>query len=109
MGLEYIHAALLLHEAKKDITDESISKIVEAAGIKADKAMAKATTENLKDVDIEDVLTSAVAAPVAGAPAQAQGAGEAGGEEKKEKPKESEEAKEKKSEEAAAGLSSLFG
>ena len=103
-----MHAALLLHEAKKDITDDAISKVVEAAGIKADKAMAKATTENLKDVDIEDVLSSAVAAPVAGAPAQAQGVVEAEGEKKEDK-KESEEAKEKKSEEAAAGLSSLFG
>jgi large subunit ribosomal protein L12 len=107
MGLEYIHAALLLHEAKKDITEDSISKIVEAAGIKVDKAMAKATAKNLKDVNIEEVLSSAVVAPVAAAPAaQAQAPAEG---EKKEEKKESEEDKEKKSEEAAAGLSSLFG
>jgi large subunit ribosomal protein L12 len=102
MGLEYIHAALLLHEAKKDITEEAISKIIEAAGIEVDKAMAKATVENLKDINIDEVLSSAVVAPVA-APAQA----EVQPEEKKEEKKKEEE--EKKEEEAAAGLSSLFG
>ncbi|MCD6274662.1 MAG: 50S ribosomal protein P1 [Candidatus Aenigmatarchaeota archaeon] len=107
MGLEYIHAALLLHEAKKDITEEAISRIVEAAGLEVDKAMTKATVENLKDVNIDEVLSSAVAAPVAAAPA-AQTGGETGGEKKEEK-KESQEDKEKKAEEAAAGLSSLFG
>lgn len=107
MGLEYIHAALLLHEAKKEITEEAISKIVESAGIKADKAMAKATTENLKNINIEEVLNSAMAAPVASI--QAAPSREEAGEKKEEKKKESEENKEKKAEEAAAGLSSLFG
>jgi large subunit ribosomal protein L12 len=107
MGLEYIHAALLLHEAKKDITEDAISKIVKAAGLEADKAMTKATVENLKDVNIEEVLNSAVAAPVAAASA-VPSRGEAAGEKKEEK-KESAEDKEKKTEEAAAGLSSLFG
>ena len=110
MGLEYIHAALLLYEAKKDITEDAISKVVKAAGLEADKAMTKATVENLKDVNIEEILSSAVAAPVAPAPAATPSGGEAGGEKKGEKKeKESEADKEKKAEEAAAGLSSLFG
>ncbi len=101
MGLEYIHAALLLHEAKKDIDEASVSKIIESVGLTADKAMIKSTVENLKEVNIEEVLSSAVAAPVAAAPTAS-----AGGEEKEEK---KEEDTEKKTEAAATGLSSLFG
>ena len=52
MGLEYIHAALLLHEAKKDIDEASVSKIIESVGLTADKAMIKSTVENLKEVNI---------------------------------------------------------
>ena len=106
MGLEYIYAALLLHETSQEITEDSIAKVVQATGANPDKAMAKATAENLKDLDIEEVLKSAVVAPTV-APAQPQ-ATEA--EEKKEKKsEESEEDKEKKEEEAAEGLGSLFG
>jgi large subunit ribosomal protein L12 len=104
MGLEYIYAALLLHEAKKDITEKEVSGIVKAAGIDANEAMIKATVENLKGVNIEEVLASAMAAPVAVATAPV---GAAPAAEKKEEKKAEDE--EKKKEEAAAGLSSLFG
>jgi large subunit ribosomal protein L12 len=103
MGLEYIYAALLLHEAKKEITEKEVSGIVKAAGIDANEAMIKATVENLKGVNIEEVLASAMAAPVAVAAAPS---GAAPAEKKEEKKAEDEE---KKKEEAAAGLSSLFG
>ena len=102
MGLEYIYAALLLHEAKKEIDEASVSKIIESTGLETDKAMIKSTVENLKGVNIEEVLSSAAAAPVAVAAAPA-----AGGEDKKEEKKE--EDTEKKAEAAATGLSSLFG
>jgi len=103
MGLEYIHAALLLHEAKKDITEEAISKIIEAAGMEVDKAMVKSTVENLKNINIDEVLSTPIAptAPTA-VPAQVETKEEKKEEEKKE-------GEEKKEEEAAAGLSSLFG
>jgi large subunit ribosomal protein L12 len=103
MGLEYIYAALLLHEAKKEITEKEVSGIVKAAGIDANEAMIKATVENLKGVNIEEVLASAMAAPVA----VAAPSGAAPAAEKKEEKKAEDE--EKKKEEAAAGLSSLFG
>ncbi|MBN2094847.1 MAG: 50S ribosomal protein P1 [Candidatus Aenigmarchaeota archaeon] len=102
--MEYIYAALLLHEAKKEISEKEISGIVKAAGIEANEAMVKATVENLKDINIEEVLNTAMAAPVAVAAAPTAGA--AGAETKEEKKPEDEE---KKKEEAAAGLSSLFG
>jgi len=100
MGLEYIHAALLLHEAKKDITEEAISKILEVAGVKVDKAMAKITAENLKGVNIDEILSSAVSSQ---APTTKEQTKEV--EEKKEEKK----VEEEKKEEAAAGLSALFG
>ena len=106
MGLEYIYAALMLHEAKKEISEKEISGIVKAAGITANEAMVKATVENLKGINIDEVLKSAMAAPVAVAAAAPAAAGAAHAEKKEEKKPEDEE---KKKEEAAAGLSSLFG
>jgi large subunit ribosomal protein L12 len=105
MGLEYIYAALLLHEAKKEITEKEVSGIVKAAGIESNEAMVKATVENLKGINIEEVLKTAMAAPVAVAAAPIAGAAPAGEKKAEKKPED----EEKKKEEAAAGLSSLFG
>ena len=98
--MEYIYAALLLHSAKKDISEDALNATVKAAGLTPDPAKAKMVVTALQGANIEELLKNAampvaVAAPAAGsAPAAA-----------KEEPKE-----EKKSEEeAAAGLGSLFG
>jgi len=40
--MEYVYAALLLHSAGKDVTEEGIKKIVEASGAKVDDVRAKA-------------------------------------------------------------------
>ncbi len=104
MGLEYIYAALLLHELKKPVEEETIKKVLEAAGATPDPARAKVLVESLSEVNIEEVLKQAVSAPVA-APATAAKAEE-------EKPKEEKKKEEKKKEEeeaALAGLSALFG
>ncbi len=103
MGLEYIYGALLLHELGKEITEEALEKVIAAAGIEPNKAMIKATVENLKDVNIEEAIKSVSVATVAPAPSAPQQ------EEKKEEKKEEKEDKEKKAEEAAAGLGALFG
>ncbi|MCX6777502.1 MAG: 50S ribosomal protein P1 [Candidatus Micrarchaeota archaeon] len=100
--MEYIHAALLLHSAKKEITETNVVSVLKAAGIAADTARAKALVSSLQGVNIEEAVAKA-AAPVAVAAAPA--AVPAAGAEKKKEPKD-----EKKSEEeAAAGLASLFG
>ena len=98
--MEYIYAAMILHSAEKDINEENVKSIIEAAGIEADDARIKALIAALEDVDIEEAMeTSAMAAaPVAAAPVA-----EAAEEEEEE---EEEEAAE---EEAAAGLGALFG
>jgi large subunit ribosomal protein L12 len=92
---EYAYCALLLHAANKEINEENVTKVLEAAGIQVDQAKVKALVESLKNVNIDEVLKEAVtvSAPVT--------------EEKKEEKKEEE--KEKGLEEATAGLEALFG
>ncbi|EZQ06914.1 50S ribosomal protein L12 [Candidatus Acidianus copahuensis] len=103
--MEYIYASLLLHSAKKDITEDSLKNILVAAGISADDARVKAVVAALKEVNIDEVLKNAAAAPVAAVATAAQPAKE----EKKEEKKEEEEKKGPSEEEIAGGLSSLFG
>ncbi|MBU5574892.1 MAG: 50S ribosomal protein P1 [Candidatus Aenigmatarchaeota archaeon] len=99
--MELIYAALLLHSAKKTINEESISKILSAAGIETDAAKIKALVAALEGVNIDEIISKAAMPVVPAAPVAATQS------EKKEEVKE--ESKEKKAEEAAAGLSALFG
>ena len=98
--MEYIYAAMILHSAEKDINEENVKGIIEAAGIDADDARVKALIAALEDVDIEEAIETAAvasAAPAAAAPAAAEAA------------EEEEEEEEASEEEAAAGLGALFG
>ncbi len=100
--MEYIYSAMLLHSAGKEITEEAVTKVLESAGVKVDSARVKALVASLKEVNIDEAIEKAAVvqatAPAATAPA----------EEKKEE-KAEEEDKGKTEEEAAAGLSALFG
>ena len=115
--MEYIYSALLLHSAGKEITEDNIKKILDAAGIKSDSARIKALTASLEGVNIEEAMAKSVAvpaaapagaasAPAAEAPAAEAEKGEGKGEKKEKKKKEEKEVSE---EEAAAGLGALFG
>ncbi len=106
--MEYIYAALLLHKAGKEITEDALKKVLEAAGVEVDEARVKALVSALKEINIDEVISKPVA--VAGAVPAAQAA-PAEGETKKEEAKEEkkEEEEEKKEEAAAAGLAALFG
>ncbi|MEK6852993.1 MAG: 50S ribosomal protein P1 [Nanoarchaeota archaeon] len=97
--MEYVHAALLLHEAGKDVNEENIKKVVRAAGIEVNESKVKALIASLDGVDIGKVLEDAKSRPVAVAPVAHHA--EAKVESKKEK-------EEEKKEEAAEGLSALF-
>jgi large subunit ribosomal protein L12 len=101
--MEYVYAALLLHKAGQKLTAKAMEATLTAAGVEVDKGRVKALLAALKDVDIDEALSSAAAMPVAAAPAAAGGAAPA--EEKKEAEKE----EEKEEEEEVAGLGSLFG
>jgi large subunit ribosomal protein L12 len=105
--VEYIYASLLLHSSKKEINEENIRKVLEAAGIQVDEVRIKALVAALKEVNIDEVLKNASAvqvAPVAASPAQAVQQ-----EVKKEEKKEEEEKKGPSEEEIAGGLANLFG
>lgn len=106
--MEYVYAALLLHKAGKEINEENVKKILTAAGVNPDEARVKALVAALSEVNIDEVLKSAAAAPAvpAAAPAPAPAKEEEKKEAKEEKKKEEEK---KEAEEALAGLSSLFG
>ncbi len=108
--MEYIYTAMLLHSAGKEITDESVEKVLKAAGVKTDTTRVKALTASLEGVDIEDAISKGFAMPAAAAPQQETKA-EPKGDDKEGKPEEKKkEEKEKVSEEeAAAGLGALFG
>ncbi len=106
--MEYVYAAMLLHRAGKPIEEDNVTKVLKAAGVKADPVRVKALIAALAEVDIDEAIkaapalmpAAAVAAPVAPtAPDAAQA---------KEKPKE-EKKEEKKEEEAVQGLGALFG
>ena len=99
--MEYVYAALLLHSAGGEVTEDNVKKILTAAGVKAEEPRVKALVAALSEIKIDDALKAAQAVPVAAAPAAA--ATEAKKEEKKP------EDEKKKSEEALAGLGALFG
>ena len=98
--VNYVYGALLLHSAGKAVSEAGLKKVIEATGEKADEAQVKALVSSLEGVDIDEAVKGA---SIAAAPAAQAAPAEAKKEEKKE------EDMEKKAEEAAAGLSSLFG
>ena len=98
--MELMYATLLLHTAGKEINEENLKKVLEAAGAKADEGKIKAVIAALEGKNIDEIIEKAAVMPVAAAPAEKQ-------EEKKEEKKE--EDTEKKAEEAASGLAALFG
>jgi len=104
--MEYVYGALLLNAAGKPIDEKGLTGVLSAAGVTADSARVKALLASLEGVNLADVLAKAetFAAPAAAAaPSEKkEGKGEKKEEEKKEEKGVSEE-------EAAEGLSALFG
>jgi large subunit ribosomal protein L10 len=103
--VEYVYAAMLLHKAGQQVNEDSVKKVLSAAGTKVDDARVKALVAALEGVNIDEAIKKAptmAAAPAAAAPAPAAGAPAA------DKKKSAEEEK-KSEEEAASGLAALFG
>lgn len=105
--MEYIYAALLLHNAGKAITEETVTAVLKAAGIEVNEARVKALVAALEGVDIEEAIAKAAfAAPAAAAAAPAAAAPAAA----EEAPAEEEEKEDEHAEEdGMAGLGALFG
>ena len=104
--MEYIYAALLLHKLKQPVNEDNVKKVMSAAGGAPDEVRVKALVSALGEVNIDEALKNAAAAPVSVAAVPA-----AGGAAPAQAAKPAEEAKEeeKKEEQALEGLSSLFG
>jgi large subunit ribosomal protein L12 len=103
--MEYVYGALLLNAAGKPIDEKGLSGVLNAAGVATDAARVKALLASLEGVNLTEVLAKAetFSAP---APAAAPEKKEAKGEKKEEEKKEEKGVSE---EEAAEGLSALFG
>ncbi|MDY0128580.1 MAG: 50S ribosomal protein P1 [Methanosarcina vacuolata] len=106
--MEYIYAALLLHNAGKAITEDAITAVLQAAGIEVNESRVKALVAALEGVDIEEAIAKAAfAAPAAGAAAPAFAAAPAA--EAAPAEEEEEEEEDHSEEDGMAGLGALFG
>lgn len=103
--MEYVYSALLLHAVGKEINEANVTEVLKAAGVGVDAARVKALTAALEGVNIEEAISTAVAMPGPAAAAPAAPADE----KKEDKKEEKKEEKKVSDEEAAAGLSALFG
>ncbi|MCL2691060.1 MAG: 50S ribosomal protein P1 [Candidatus Bathyarchaeota archaeon] len=106
--MENIYAAMLLHKAGKEINEESVTKVLTAAGINVDTIQVKALVASLSEVNIDEAIKAAptmMAAVPAAAPATGDEAKVAAPIDDKKKA-EDEKAKE---EAALEGLGALFG
>lgn len=110
-GMVYLHAVMLLHYAGKEINEENIKNILQAAGVTDyEEAYVKAIVNAVSKVNIEEIIEQAKQAPtvaVAAAPTTAPAEEKLKEEEKPKEEKKKEE--KKKEEEALAGLAALFG
>lgn len=102
--MELIYAALTLSEADKEITEENLQDIVDAAGLDVEDSEVAALVAALEDVDIQEAMETAVAGGAA-APAPAADDSEEAEEEAEEEEDEEDDADE---DEAAEGLGNMF-
>lgn len=99
--MEYIYATLMLDSLNKEVTEENLKRIIEAAGGTPDEIQIKQLLAALEGVDIKEA-TKTAAVPVAAAAAPAPAA-------KKKEEAPAQEKEEAKEEEALEGLGALFG
>ncbi|ELZ47250.1 50S ribosomal protein L12P [Halorubrum californiense DSM 19288] len=65
--MEYVYAALILNETGEEINEDNVTGVLEAAGVDVEESRVKALVAALEDVDIEEAIETAAAAPAAGA------------------------------------------
>lgn len=107
--MELVYAALTLHEAGKEVNEDNLEAIVDAADLDVDSSEIKALVAALEDVDIEEAMETAVATGGAPAGGAAETSEEAEEDEEAETEEEEEDEDEASEEEAAEGLGDLFG
>ena len=99
--MEYIYASLILNQIGNEINEDSIEKILNAAGGKVNKAQIKAVIASLEGVDINEAIKNATltAPTIAAAPIETS----------KDKVEEKKEKDEEEKPEEVEGLGALFG
>ena len=103
--MELIYAALTLHEAGKEVNEDNLEAIVDAADLDVEDSEIAALVAALEDVDIEEAMETAVAAGGAAAAPSGDSESEEAEEEEEEEEEDEDDASE---EEAAEGLGSMF-
>ncbi|MFB6118343.1 50S ribosomal protein P1 [Halosegnis sp.] len=98
--MEYVYAALILHETGEEINEDNLTGVLEAAGADVEESRVKALVAALEDVDIEEAVEQAAAVPAGGAGGAAAAEAEADETEAEEA---EEEADEEEAEEADEG------
>jgi large subunit ribosomal protein L12 len=108
--MEYVYAALILHATGKEVSEEGVTSVLNAAGATINEARTKALIAALEGIDIDEAISTAAfagapAAPAPAAPAPAEKKEEAKAEEEQETEKD----KEEEEETGMEGLGALFG
>ena len=105
--MEYVYGALLLNAAQKPIDEKGLGGVLSAAGVAPDAARLKALLASLEGVNLAELIAKAetFAAPSATAAPSDKKEGKGGEKKEEAKPEE----KGVSEEEAAEGLSALFG
>ena len=114
--MEYVYAALVLHESGEELNEENITNVLEAAGVDVEESRVKALVAALEDVDIEEAIETAAAVPAGGAGGAGGAAAEAEGDEDDdeddggdEAEAEADEDEEDEEDTSGEGLGDLFG
>ncbi|VUT28257.1 MAG: 50S ribosomal protein L12 [Candidatus Syntrophoarchaeum sp. GoM_oil] len=105
--MEYVYAALLVHNAGGEVTEDKINAVLNAADVSVDETRVKALVSALEGIDIDDALSKAAVIPQAAPVGAVASAEEVTKEEKEEEAKEEEE--ESAEESGMEGLGALFG
>ena len=114
--MEYVYAALILHESGEELNEDNITAVLESAGVDVEQSRVKALVAALEDVDIEEALETAAAVPAAGGAAPAGGSDDGGDDEADEADAddgadeaEADEGDDEEEEADGEGLGNLFG
>jgi len=117
--MEYVYAALILHETDEEINEENLTDVLEAGGVDVEQSRVKALVAALEDVDVEEAIETAAAVPAGGGgggggDGAAAGAAEAEEEEAEEADDEADEAEADEGDDedegdGGEGLGELFG
>ncbi|QIO23500.1 50S ribosomal protein P1 [Haloarcula sp. JP-L23] len=113
--MEYVYAALILNESGEEINEDNLTDVLDAAGVDVEESRVKALVAALEDVDIEEAVEQAAAAPVpasggAAAPAEGEESADEDDDEAEEEAADEEDGDDDEDDEASGeGLGELFG